>query len=134
MEELDLSGTLLIRIPSQSLLGLSSLRTFNLSRNRLSLLDIFPSDLLQLKILDMSFNDIRALEAKVFHYLVNLVKLNLRGNKISQVSPDVFLAEQPLKGLDLRSNRMERLPYEAIDTFENSLQALHFEGEYDIEI
>eukprot|EP00090_Calanus_glacialis_P036292 TRINITY_DN61906_c0_g1_i1.p1 TRINITY_DN61906_c0_g1~~TRINITY_DN61906_c0_g1_i1.p1 ORF type:complete len:799 (+),score=94.62 TRINITY_DN61906_c0_g1_i1:179-2398(+) len=127
LEELDLSGNLLIRLPSQSLFGLSSLRTFNLSRNRLSLLDIFPSDLAQLKILDMSFNDIRALEAKVFHYLVNLVKLNLRGNKISQVSPDVFLAEQPLKGLDLRSNRMERLPYEAIDTIENSLEALHFE-------
>ena len=59
----------------------------------------------------------------------NLAKLNLRGNKISQVSPDVFLGEQPVKGLDLRENRLEKLPYEALDVIENSLEALHVEGE-----
>ena len=77
----------------------------------------------------MSFNEIRTLEPKVFHHLENLAKLNLRGNKISQVSPDVFLGEQPVKGLDLRENRLEKLPYEALDIIENSLEALHVEGE-----
>ena len=56
------------------------------------------------------------------------MKLNLKGNKISQVSHSVFLAEQPLKGLDLRQNNLEKLPYEAIDVIENSLEALHVEG------
>ena len=128
LQDLDISGNFISRLPGQSLIGLSSLITFNLSRNRLNLLDIFPNDLSQLKILDLSFNDLGALEAKTFHYLLALVKLDLRGNKISQVSPDVFLAEQPLKGLDLRSNKMTKVPFEAVDTVQNSLEALHLDG------
>ena len=109
-------------------MGLTALRSFNLSRNRLNHLDVFPGDLAQLKVLDLSDNEIGALEARSFHYLLNLVKLNLRGNKIRQISPDVFLAEQSLMGLDLRSNRLEKLPYAAIDIIQNSLEALHIEG------
>jgi hypothetical protein len=50
-------------------------------------------DLAHLRVLDLSFNEIQALEAKVFFYLVNLVKLDLRANKISQISPDLFQQE-----------------------------------------
>ena len=48
-------------------------------------------DLVQLRVLDLSHNEVQMLEAKVFHYLTNLVKLNLRNNRLSQISPDVFL-------------------------------------------
>jgi len=41
-------------------------------------------------VLDLSHNEVQALEAKVFYYLTGLVKLNLRANRISQISPDVF--------------------------------------------
>ena len=129
---LDLSGNFIGRLSGPALAGLASLQTFNLSRNRLNLLDIFPTDLAQLKILDLSFNEIGALEAKSFHYLINLVKLDLKSNKISQISPDVFLPEQSLKGLDLRSNRLEKLPYAAIDVVQNTLEALHIEGRLEI--
>ena len=130
LQDLDVSGNFIARLPGPALIGLTSLKTFNLSRNRLNQLDIFPTDLAELKILDLSFNEIGALEAKSFHYLINLVKLDLKSNKISQISPDVFLAEQSLKGLDLRSNRLEKIPYTAIDIVQNSMEALHIEGTF----
>jgi hypothetical protein len=43
---------------------------------------------------------VQAVEAKVFTFLTSLVKLNLAHNRISQISPDVFLQERgssPLK-------------------------------------
>ena len=58
LQDLDISGNFIARLPGPSLIGLHSLRTFNLSRNRLNLLDIFPKDLFDLKILDLSFNEI----------------------------------------------------------------------------
>ena len=48
-------------------------------------------DLVQLRVLDLSHNEVQMLEAKVFHYMTSLVKLNLRNNRLSQISPDVFL-------------------------------------------
>ena len=35
-----------------------------------------------------------------------------------------------MRGLDLRENRLEKLPYEALDVIEHSLEALHVEGEF----
>jgi Leucine-rich repeat (LRR) protein len=42
LEELDLSGNRILRLPGQSLSGLRSLALLNVSLNRLSLLDTFP--------------------------------------------------------------------------------------------
>jgi Leucine rich repeat len=47
----------------------------------------------KLRVLDLSYNEVQVLEAKVFIYLTSLVMLNLRNNRISQISPDVFLQE-----------------------------------------
>ena len=98
LTNLDLSGNFIGRLSGPALAGLASLQTFNLSRNRLNLLDIFPTDLAQLKILDLSFNEIGALEAKSFHYLINLVKLDLKSNKISQISQNTCVKIFDQKG------------------------------------
>jgi hypothetical protein len=47
-----------------------------------------------LRVLDLSHNEVQAVEAKVFTFLASLVKLNLAHNRISQISPDVFLQER----------------------------------------
>jgi hypothetical protein len=47
-----------------------------------------------LRVLDLSHNEVQAVEAKVFTFLTSLVKLNLAHNRISQISPDVFLQER----------------------------------------
>jgi len=48
----------------------------------------------QLRVLDLSSNEIQMLEAKLFTFLTGLVKLDLSNNRISQISPDVFLQER----------------------------------------
>jgi hypothetical protein len=54
-----------------------------------------------LRVLDLSHNEVQAVEAKVFTFLTSLVKLNLAHNRINQISPDVFLQERgssPIRG------------------------------------
>ncbi|XP_077454893.1 trophoblast glycoprotein [Stigmatopora argus] len=64
----------------------------------------FPSQLEFLTHLDLSDNEIEAVEGMVFHSLPNLVQLDLSNNKIQTFSKEAFPDENKLQVLNLSSS------------------------------
>lgn len=102
---LDLSGNLLRKIPSESLLP-GSLQYLNLDDNEIS--DILQSD----------FQDIESLK-----------HLYLDGNKISSLGENLFLRIQRLEYLSLARNRIRRISLDYFSYLKN-LKRLEIHGNY----
>lgn len=111
----------------------SNLIELSLAFNRLTKI---PSDVLQgmskLRILDLSKNYIQKIEKMAFGWFesgsssagISLIKLNLAGNAIQEVTdPGAFLYVSSLTYLDLSFNQIKRLTRVALERLE-SLESL----------
>lgn len=63
--------------------------------------------------------NIRTIEEETFIYLRNLTTLDLRSNKISILSPNVFAGLEKLKYLTLDHNNIATIPVSALSTLHN---------------
>ena len=89
----------------------SSIVTLNLAFNNLyfywdSINEGVISKLTNLKILDLSFNQIRSLSANLFSQIKNLTELYLRGNNLTTIDSSSFIYNPYLEILDFRANAL----------------------------
>ncbi|XP_073832961.1 uncharacterized protein [Musca autumnalis] len=124
---LDISINELELLPIERLKGLNNLRVLNISHNILRELDEFSSDLLQLQVCDLSFNQLDRISRFTFTHLHNLVELYLMGNRMTVLSVDAFRYLRKLHILDLRKNYFELIPIEALKPLEPNIKTLRLE-------
>ncbi|XP_015111727.1 slit homolog 2 protein [Diachasma alloeum] len=105
-------GLVVLNISGNDLVDLSDVRLAN------------DSDL---KILDLSSNQLSELPANAFRTLTGLVHLRLRNNIIDTVNEDAFAGLEALENLDVSDNRLTQLP-DATLTHLSSLQTLNLSG------
>jgi Leucine-rich repeat (LRR) protein len=70
---LDLSWNQIMHLSRERLVGLTVLKTLNLSHNLIGSLDAFPPDLQSLLVLDVSHNRLRSIARDSLTHLQNLV-------------------------------------------------------------
>ena len=117
-----------MHLSRERLVGLTSLKTLNLSRNLIGSLDAFPPDLKSLLVLDVSHNRLRSVARDSLTHLPNLIRLDLRGNLLSELMPEVLLPLKKVRALDLGSNQFSTLPLDAVSAVEDTLESVNLEG------
>lgn len=127
LQTLDIGLNEIELLPQERLQGLTCLKIFNLTHNKLKELEEFPVDLRPLQILDLSFNQIAKISKTTFQHLDNLAELYLYGNWISTVSSDAFKRLKKLKTLDLSKNYLENIPLNAFRPLETQIRSLRTE-------
>ncbi len=125
---MDLSRNDIIHLSRERLFGLFSLSTLNLSRNHLGSLDAFPDDLKELAVLDVSHNRIRSVPRDSLGALQGLLRLDLRGNLLSALFPEVLRPLASLRAIDLAENKFESLPLNELEDVQDSLESVKFDG------
>ncbi|KAG8227948.1 hypothetical protein J437_LFUL008392 [Ladona fulva] len=124
---LDLGLNEIELLPGDRLRGLKSIRTLNLTHNRLKALDPFPEDLKSMQILDLSFNQLTRISQETFRNLRALSALHLAGNWISSLASDCFRPLRNLRTLDLSRNYLESIPVATLRPVEAQLHSLSAE-------
>lgn len=105
LTELLLASNQLTKIPSEVLQGMPKLRFLDLSKNRIETIE------------KMAFG---WFENESINADINLLKLNLAGNLISEITnPGTFLYVNSLTSLDLSFNKIKRLTHSALERLEN---------------
>lgn len=130
--KLDISQNKLERLPKMCLVGLRQLHLLNVSSNLMNNLDEFSDDLVNLKVLDISFNHLTSIEIDAFKNLHGLMKLILMGNRLTTISSDAFKMLKSLTILDARRNLFKMIPLGALKTVETHIQNIKIYGEYVI--
>lgn len=92
----------------------------DLHSNDLTFLPEFFSDFTSLKVLDLSFNNLKALPPKLFKTLNNLTSLNLSNNDFDQF-PDQVHNLANLTTLNLSSNKIADIDCHTFDKFKSFL-------------
>lgn len=123
---LDLSENEISYLDSTSLKNHSDLKNVNLSRNKLTKIEL--PDLPNLKNLDLSFNEINTVE-DVSIQNSTIEKLNLNGNIIKTLKNSILEQNQKLKELYLTDNRISVVSFlssESIQELYLSNNHLHY--------
>jgi len=117
---LDLADNNLWGLPAGSFCHTPNLKTLNLSRNNLvevseiGLAEVSKANggcqLLHLKEIDLSFNQISSLQEDDLNLVPGLTSLNLRGNRVSVLSDNAFSTLWSLSSIDLSDNDLAALP------------------------
>lgn len=128
MLTLDLSINELQLLPKERLQGLKSLRSLNVSHNNLGTLEEFTSELVFLKVLDVSFNQLDHIGKGIFRHLIGLNELYLMGNRMRQIASDAFKQLHSLHVLDIRKNYFEKIPLDALSPLEAHIKTMRVEG------
>ncbi len=127
---LDLSGFYLKSIRGiSSLLGekcVKKIRELDLSNNEIYAINTRDLEaFVNLEYLDLSFNKIVKIETKAFKPLKNLISLDLGHNKIKKLFPKMFVWQGKLKFLDLSDNKIRYLEKSFFDGLFSSLQKIN---------
>ena len=125
---LDLSRNKVIHLSRERFIGMKSLKMFNLSYNVLGSLDVFPIEMQQLIVLDLSHNRIRSISRDTLRHLTNLVKLDLKDNLLGQILPEVLRPLESIKALNFAHNTFSTLPLDSIKAVEYTLTTINLEG------
>ncbi|XP_054737604.1 uncharacterized protein LOC129244038 [Anastrepha obliqua] len=106
IEELDLSYNALKSLPSTAF-NRTALAILHLKYNSITGdLHFGTGDLQQL---DLSFNNMKHIHHGMFDRMTGLTNLNLKGNGISSIQPDSFLALKSLRHIDLSINDLDQI-------------------------
>lgn len=119
--ELDLSNNKIEQIDIATFENLNSLIELNLNHNHIKALPSFVFSKLnkQLKVLDLSFNQISLLENKNFGNLTALRALNLAGNNLNNLTHNVIYKMENLIILNLSRNALDSLDEEFFNKIPN---------------
>ena len=107
---------------------MKNLKMFNLSYNVLGSLDVFPIEMQQLLVLDLSHNQIRSISRDTLRHLTKLIRLDLRDNLLDQIMPEVLRPLESIKALSFAHNSFSSLPVDSIKAVEYTLQNIDLEG------
>lgn len=111
---LDLSGNSLATITSDTFMGLeSSLRDLRLSQNKITGIGNIPLELNELKLLDLSDNNIVDIPRNAFTGVKNLIYLNISNNHhLAPIPQTIIHPLTKLRILDMSQTGMKVLPNE----------------------
>ncbi|XP_036331448.1 uncharacterized protein LOC118743066 [Rhagoletis pomonella] len=115
IEELDLSYNALKTLPA-TVFNRTALAILHLKYNSITGDLHFGTD--DLQQLDLSFNSIKKIHHGMFDKMTGLTNLNLKGNGITTIQPDSFLALKSLRHIDLSINDLDQV--NAMIFFKNS--------------
>jgi len=105
---LDMSGNKLVELPeSNFLFNLNTLRSFNLSHNRIMYIPAEVANCGNLEVLLIDNNDLREFPEQM-EFLINLVHVDASRNKLEYI-PQQIENCYPMKYLILHSNRIKEL-------------------------
>jgi adenylate cyclase len=91
----------------------SSLRLLYLGENRITDEYLHPLMILkELRVLNLSFNDLQDMPSSFFKNMVNLEEVYLSGNKLSSIPTEDLHRLKKLSVLFLNGNRLQTLPHE----------------------
>ncbi|KAJ8340999.1 hypothetical protein SKAU_G00332900 [Synaphobranchus kaupii] len=126
LRSLHLDSNRLTEIGSDDLRGLVNLQHLILNNNQLNHIskEGFDDLMLTLEDLDLSYNNLRGVPWGAVHKMVNLHQLSLDHNLIEHISEGTFTDLDKLARLDLTSNRLQKLPPDAIFTRSQNSVAL----------
>lgn len=106
----EASNVGLLAVNQNAFDGMDQLKVLNLSRNQISLIESKTFlNLTELKILDLSFNQIEIIEVKAFEDFNELEQLNLEHNLLSMLPSDTFESLLNLRILILSYNKIREL-------------------------
>lgn len=123
-------------LPPEMLSSLKKLELLNLSSNFLSSNWInFRTfrNLINLRLLDMSYNKITSLENSVFTDLVNLEMLDLKNNLIENIAMDTFANLTTLTSLVLSHNFIKNVNFSLNSLVNLNVLSLDFNEIYSVE-
>lgn len=120
----DFSNNSIQRIDPSAFEGLINLKTLNLSYNQIDKLDSDWFHLPSLLTLDLSNNKLTDLNKSVFENLINLEHLNLSGNSIGMLEVETFSHQKKLIALDLSKNNLVIFDFHVFSSNVNNSQKL----------
>ncbi|XP_011208883.2 uncharacterized protein LOC105230016 [Bactrocera dorsalis] len=106
IEELDLSYNALKTLPA-NVFNRTTLAILHLKYNSITGDLHFGND--DLQQLDLSFNNIKHIHHGMFDRMTGLTNLNLKGNGITKIQADSFLALKRLRHIDLSINDLDQV-------------------------
>lgn len=95
-------------IPTNS--SMYEIIVFNISSNQIQTLDekfFFQVNLVNVEVIDLSYNSIYDIRPNAFFGMNNLRELYLQGNKLTNIHPEIFSPLTQLAILDLRYNSIK---------------------------
>lgn len=115
LEKLLLSHNKITEIPAAVFINAPQLTEVDFSFNQINLIDSmafedFSDNSSNLKILDLSNNQIETINDKMFARLNALNKLNLEFNSIEVIEMDAFVKNINLNSVYLRANKLKEFP------------------------
>lgn len=129
LRSINLSNNQLETLPENTFLGLENLQQIYLCKNQL---DILPeklfSGLPKLSTLDLSGNKLDTLPENIFLDLVKLYKLDLSDNNLDSLPRGILLGLMALKKLDLSNNPYLKLPGDVNQDIQKNKIYLYKEG------
>ena len=121
---IHLDGNRLTSVPER--INYTSVKLLGLSDNSVSDFDIKGQAALNLKSIDLSFNQISEVKQSLFAAVPNLQYLNLENNKLAiNISSTIFQGSVKLEWLNLANNRIERIGNIFSETSLKSLKTLN---------
>lgn len=105
-----LSGNFLINIPKDTFTKLPGLRFLYLAQNLLRSAAVHLSDNNELRVLDLSYNQMADLKATDLANLKQLKRLNLNKMSLRNIETDSFSQLRNLVKLDLSDNKIKAIP------------------------
>lgn len=150
LEALDMSQNAVRNIPNGELCKLEKLKTLNISRNEIgSLFDIGVNSahkncLNDLTVLDLSHNELTAMEETSIMSWDSIQKLRVENNYIRFINENIFY-NSSVQVLDMSNNQISHMPSNLLKFLplrelflaNNSLSSLPpslFDGQFDLEI
>ncbi|XP_039749842.1 protein artichoke-like [Pararge aegeria] len=127
LELLDLNNNELEIFANERGRGLFSVQTINISRNIITELEEFTSDLQKLQILDISFNKIKKINRSVFINLFSLRELYLNGNRLTVVTTNLFAKLRKISHIDLSRNDFQVVQMKMLDHIETQIESISFD-------